>query len=103
MPWAMAETHPVKPPDERYTGHRTIARRWQDWAHESDRIMMEHGEVEGSIAYKRRHQARWRAQRLIDLMLRMGLHQRWQIRERTWETPDGWCWSVEYIGRNGDG
>jgi hypothetical protein len=99
----VAQPDPIKPPGERYVAQRWIPERWVNWAHDSNKILMEHGRVDGSSTYPKRHQARWRAQHLIGLMESLNLHRRWELSERTWKTDDGrWAWAVEYRGRHGE-
>lgn len=85
-------------PDATYTRQRWIPARTVDWVHEADGILLEHGAVVGQVVLPRRHQARWRAQRLIKLMVDLRLHERWELKEHTERRPGGWGWSVEYMG-----
>lgn len=80
-----------------------VRRRWvkpgnADWAREANAIMMEHGAVFGTGVYEKRHQARWRARKLIGLMVELGLHNRWDLEEHVNRRGDGWAWCVEYVG-----
>jgi hypothetical protein len=59
--------------------------------------MREHGAVTGTIAHGLRHQARWRAQYLIGLLVQLDMHHRWELREHTERWGDGWRWTVEYL------
>jgi len=54
--------------------------------------------VTGSTAYVSRHRARWRAEKLIRLLVELGLRERWQLREHTEAKNGGWVWTVEYAG-----
>jgi RNA:NAD 2'-phosphotransferase (TPT1/KptA family) len=85
-----------------------VNRRWikigtVEWVKRANALMLEHGFVNGTARYEKRHQARWRAQKLIDLMVDLGMHERWQLREHTSRGRGGWVWTVEYIGRGGNG
>jgi len=78
----------------------TAAERRLEWAHYANRILLEHGVVSGSETYPARHQARYRAQRLIELMVALELHDRRSLREHTDRAQaGGWGWSVEYVIR----
>lgn len=92
----MSTTPDVQPPDATYVRARWVPAHVVDWVNDCDKIMREHGAVEGAQAYEKRYQARWRAQRLIRLMVQLDLHQRWQLFEHTSRKPAGWTWSVEY-------
>jgi hypothetical protein len=89
---------PLEAPDATYTRQRWVQRRTVDWVHEADSIMLEHGAVVGTGVLEHRYQARWRAQRLIRLMVELRLHERWELKEHTERRPAGWGWSVEYVG-----
>lgn len=95
----------LRAPDATYTRHRWVQRRHVDWVEQADEIMLEHGAVEGRQLCEKRHHARWRAQRLIRLMVDLGLHERWELAEHTEyrkgatdAQPSGWVWIVEYKG-----
>ena len=85
-------------PDASYTTGRWIPKRTVDWVRDADRIMLEHGVVQGRALVAKRYQARWRAQRLIKLMVELRLHERWELSEHTEQHPTGWVWLVEYRG-----
>jgi hypothetical protein len=73
---------------------------------EADAILREHGAVSDGKGYELRHRARWRAQRMISLLVDQGVRERWEVRERTWFEEDGFHWSVQYTGgeqNGGDG
>lgn len=59
---------------------------------------MKHGVVHGSKTYTARHKARWRAEKLITLMRDLKIHERWELKQRTYRSAEGWRWSVEYTG-----
>jgi len=88
----------VEPPDATYTRQRWVPQYKIDWARDCDRVLMEHGAVNGTAVYEHRYQARWRAQRLIKLFQDLGMHERWELAEHTERRADGWAWSVEYLG-----
>jgi hypothetical protein len=84
-------------PDATFVKRRWIAHHKAEYARECDEIMREHGAVTGSIAYPQRHQARWRAQYLIKLLVELEMHPRWELREHTDRSGGGWRWTVEYV------
>lgn len=88
----------VDPPDAAYTTARWISRRTVDWVRKADAIMLEHGSVEGRAICDKRYKARWRAQRLMRLMVELRLHERWELGEHVEQVPGGWRWIVEYKG-----
>ena len=92
-----------QPPDAVFVRQRFVPNHIVDWVKSCDSIMLEYGIVEGAIGYEQRHQARWRAQRLIRLMVELRIHQRWQLIEHTSRKPNGWIWSVEYLKEKPDG
>lgn len=89
---------PVKAPDAVYVRQRWVKQEMVEWVHESDKILREHGVVNGTRVYDRRHEARWRARRLIRLMVELRLHERWELKEHIEKRHDGYVWSVEYLG-----
>ncbi len=62
--------------------------------------MLEYGAVTGSTVYPKRHQARWRAQSLIRLMVELRMHERWELSEHTDQKQGGWVWTVEHVRRS---
>ena len=70
-----------------------------EWAHCADEILREHGAVCGGTLYRERHQARYQAQKLMRLMVQLGLHERCSLREHTEPRRGGWGWAVEYVFR----
>ena len=99
----MIEKEEITPPDALYVRQRWLPIHTVEWVRNADAIMLEHGIVSGTREYEKRHQARWRAQHLIDLMIVLGLHKRWQLIEHTGRHPNGWVWSVEYLKEKPDG
>jgi hypothetical protein len=90
----------LEPPDATLVNRRWVPNGTVEWAKQAAGIMHEHGAVSGNRLYPRRHQARWRAQRLMRLMVDLGLHERWELGEHTDEhNGDGWVWTVEYRGK----
>lgn len=88
----------LAPPDDVLVNRRWVPDATVQWAKEADEIMCEHGAVSGNRVYRARHQARWRAQRLIRLMVDLNLHERWELGEHTDSRHGGWIWTVEYRG-----
>lgn len=88
---------PVAAPGDTYVRARWVPAHTVAWVEHADAIMREFGSVEGRVAYEHKHQARWRARRLIDLMVQLRIHPRWHLKEHCSETPQGWVWSVEYL------
>lgn len=99
----MRGTEAIQPPDATFVRQRWVPAHVVDWVNDCDRIMREHGAVEGQVFYEKRWHARWRAQRLIKLMVLLELHQRWQLVEHTSRKPSGWSWSVEYLKERPNG
>lgn len=98
IPDDAAEEPDFEPADAAYTQHRWVQRQTVEWVRSADRIMLEHGAVQGRVICEHRYQARWRAQRLIKRMVELGLHERWELAEHTEKHPGGWVWLVEYKG-----
>ena len=89
---------PLAAPGEAWVPRRQVSREDRAWAVRADEIMVEHGLVAGADTYPRRHHARWRARKLIGLMVDLGIHNRRELREHTTAHRDGWVWAVEYLG-----
>lgn len=77
---------------------RFIPAQTVEWVHAADAILVEHGAVRGRKFYVRRHHARWRAERLIRLMVELRLHERWELKQHVERRPQGYTWTVEYFG-----
>lgn len=92
-----------KPPGEAFIRHRWIKPDDIEWAQDSDKILLEHGAVKGSRVYSERHHARWRARKLIKLMVDLRIHERWQLKEHVNRESGGYVWHIEYLGRRGNG
>jgi hypothetical protein len=82
---------PPAPPRDAYRRARWIPEYRIAWAREYDRIMIEEGEVWGSTIYPLHHQARWRSKHLIQLMVELGLHERWELAEHVEPREDGYA------------
>lgn len=94
-------TEPVlEAPDATFTRQRWIPKRTVEWVHQADAILLEYGAVCGRQICQKRYQARWRAQRLIKLMVELRLHERWELCEHTEQRAGGWSWTIEYRGGN---
>lgn len=89
----------VQPPRDELVRRRWISGRKVEQVRAADSIMVEHGSVHGRIVYEKRHVARWRARYLIGLMVDLGLHERWELREHVERKADGFVWAVEFLGR----
>jgi hypothetical protein len=86
-------------PDAAFVRARWVPKHKVEWTYEANEILLKHGAVKGRGVYDKRHVARWRAQRLIRLMVELGLHERWELKEHTEaRAGGGWTWSVEYLG-----
>ena len=91
-----------RPPDALLVKRRWVKMGNVEWAREAHSIMLEHGAVFGTGVYEGRHQARWRARKLISLLVDLELCERWELQEHVNRRGDGWALSVEYIGgKNG--
>jgi len=91
-------TDQLAAPDASYVRQRWIPAETVQWAQDADEILLEHGAVQGRTIYEHRHQARWRAQRLIRLLVELRMRQRWELKEHTERRHGGWTWTVEYLG-----
>lgn len=89
---------PGKPPDATLIHARWVKAQDREWAEDCNRIMMEYGSVHGETIYNVRHKARQRARRLIDLMVSLRMHARWELVEHTEHKQGGYEWSVHYKG-----
>lgn len=86
-------------PRDELVRRRWIPARKVEQVRAADAIMVEHGSVHGRAHYERRHVARWKARYLIGLMVDLGLHERWELREHVERKDSGYVWAVEYLGR----
>lgn len=94
---------PVDPPGDEFIRSRWISAKRGAWARECNDILSSHGAVHGGRLFEKRHQARWRAQALIDVLVGLRLRERHELAEHTEKTSGGYKWSVEYLGRHGNG
>lgn len=91
----------LAPPRAKLVRRRWLADHVVDSVLEADKMLLEHGEIRGSQLYPSRHRARWQARRVIELMVDLRLHDRWQLVEHVEKTQGGYKWAVEYVGRDG--
>jgi hypothetical protein len=89
----------VQPPRDELVRRRWIPSRTVEEVRAADAVLVEHGSVYGTVVYDSRHKARWKARRLIDLMVDLRFHQRWELREHVERRQGGFVWAVEYLGR----
>lgn len=94
----MPELEFERPADE-LVRRRWIPARKVEQVRAADAIMVEHGSVHGRAMYDKRHVARWKARYLIGLMVDLGLHDRWELREHVERKDGGYVWAVEFLGR----
>jgi hypothetical protein len=87
-------------PSDAFVRHRWIPARMVEWVQGANAIMLEHGAVHGGNVYDKHHEARWRARKLIRLMVELRLHERWELKEHVERRRDGFVWSVEYVGQH---
>lgn len=97
---ATSQSHDGDPPDAVYVKQRWVPLSTVEWVKACDKIMVSHGAVTGSTAYKDRHQARYRARKLIRLLDELRIRDRWQLKEHTSRSSGGWVWTVEYNPRS---
>lgn len=83
---------PADPPPSGLHGFRPQLVDGVRHAHE---LLGAHGAVGDGQTYPERHLARWRAQRLVALMVQLGLREAWELRQRVWRVEGGWQWSVQ--------
>lgn len=95
----MALDDDVAPPRDELVRRRWIPSRTVEQVRAIDAIMVEHGSVYGRVVYETRHKARWKARHLIGLMVDLGVHERWEMREHVERRQGGFVWAVEYLGR----
>jgi hypothetical protein len=93
----MAGPDPPEPPDATFVKRRWIAHHWADWARQCDQMIREYGAVTGSIRYEKRHQARWQARHLMNLLDDLGIRPRYQLREHVDRQGGGYRWTVEHV------
>lgn len=87
----------TEPPDATFVRRRWVPRHRAEWARGCDQILLEYGAVTGTTIYPERHQARWGARYLIQLLVELDMHPRPELREHTDRKDGGWVWTVEYV------
>jgi hypothetical protein len=90
---------PVATPDAIFIRRRWVPTHRAKYGKECAEILREHGAVNSVNTYEKRHQARWRAQYLINLLVRLEHFQRWELAEHTNRVGDEWGWTVEYLAK----
>jgi hypothetical protein len=95
----VGRTDLLEAPDATFVKRRWVSRQKAEYARQADRGLREHGGVYGTVTYRHRHQARWRARYLIGLMVELDMHPRWELREHTERREGGWGWMVERVPR----
>lgn len=99
----VTEPDDLAPPDPVVQEARYVKPGDVEFAKNANEIMLEHGTVHGRNAYPTRHEARWRARKLINLLTeRLKIYERWQLKERTSKTAAGYVWAVEKRKRDED-
>ena len=91
-------TEQLAAPDAVYARQRWIPLHRVDYAKEASEILHEHGGLNGTKIYEKRHQARWQAQALIRLLVELRMFERKELSEHTEKRHGGYIWSVEYLG-----
>ena len=84
----------------RLTRTRWIPSHIVEWVGKADAILREHGDVAGAATYEKRHQARWRAQKLIRLLVELRVRERWELIERTRPRAVGSAGASSFPGGN---
>jgi predicted DNA-binding transcriptional regulator YafY len=97
MPARTGELSPLSPPDSVYVRQRWIKAVVVEWVQDADTILMDYGAVRGTVRHTY-NSARWHAQKLIQYMVELKLHERWELKEHVERRGEGWLWSVEYCG-----
>lgn len=96
----MSSNPALEAPDATFVQHRWIKHADREWARDAFKIMREYGAVTSSMVYTHRHQARWRAQKLMRLLTELKICERWQMGEHTDRKDGGWIWTVELKRRS---
>jgi hypothetical protein len=96
----MSGTDLPQAPGDAFVKRRWVSHHKAEYARQCDKILLEHGGVYGTATYRHRHQARWRARYLIDLMVELDMHPRWELREHTERRGGGWGWAIERVPRS---
>jgi hypothetical protein len=98
--WSIELASNLEAPDATYVRQRWIAQHHIDWANHANDLLLEHGVVTGVHSYDSRHQARYRSQKLIRLLVELRLRERWELAEHVEKRGGRWTWSVLFA-RNG--
>ncbi|HEX6461129.1 MAG TPA: hypothetical protein VF032_19590 [Thermoleophilaceae bacterium] len=93
-----AEPDDVRPPSEAFTRQRWLPGHRVAEVYKADAILKEHGAVYGNYIQPNKYRARWRARRLINLMVELRLHERWELCAHVERRGDGYIWAIEYLG-----
>ncbi len=64
----------------------------------AEELLRVHGACSDGKAYPVRSRARWRARRLIHLLMTVAEIDQWSLAERTWQEGGVWHWAVELVG-----
>jgi hypothetical protein len=95
--WAVELAPDLQAPDATYVRQRWVPQHLIDYANHANQLLVKHGAVTGMYSYERRHQARYRAQKLIGLLVELRLREQWELREHAERASRGWTWTVEYV------
>lgn len=81
-----------------------VQRRWipayrVEYAREAQELLHERGCVRGEVIYEKRHQARWQARGLRQLLNDCRMFDSPTLVEHTEKKWGGWVWSLEYKPR----
>lgn len=90
------ELPPLTPPDAVIVNRRWLTKAEVEYAQGADKIMVEHGAVQGTLCHKY-ESARWHARKLIRYMVDLRMHERWELSQHVEQYGDGWLWTVEYF------
>jgi hypothetical protein len=91
------DEYDVVPLGEGYRRHRWVRSVDVEWAERADRILIQHGAVSGTVAYKNQQHARWHGRQLIALWNDLGLRPRSELREDVVQVTGGWVWTIEHL------
>lgn len=81
-----------------------VNRRWikpgtVKWAKDANEILEANGAVFGTKIHEKRHHARHPMERLLDLLVDLGLQKRADLVGHVNRRGDGYVWAVEYRPR----
>jgi hypothetical protein len=100
--WAVENASDLHAPDATYVRQRWVPQHLIDWANHANKVLIEYGSVTGRHCYERRHQAWYRAQKLIRLLVELRLREQWELREHAQKSGRAWTWTVEYLRSGND-